>query len=248
MVWLLPVMVAGCDLDLTDVGRNCEFERDLSDFVDARTATAVLIDSEAGDLQVVGRADIDDVRVRAVACARDRIDLNETELVVQRTGEVVRVLGLVPTGAGVNARLDMVVEVPDWMLVDISDAGGDIEVAGVDEVIINDDSGDIVVEDILGDVDITDDSGELWVNNVGGDVFILDDSGTASVQDVLGSVVVEDGSGNLFVRDVDLDVHVVEDGSGDIVVENVGGDFTVELDGSGSISYRNIGGRVTLPR
>jgi hypothetical protein len=247
MVWLLPVMVAGCDLDLTDAGRNCEFDRDLGDLVDARTATAVLIDSEAGDLQVVGRTDIDDVRVRAVACARDRFDLDEIELVVERSGEVVRVLGLVPSGAGVNARLDMVVEVPDWMLVDISDTSGDIEVSVVDEVIINDGSGDIVVEDVIGDVDITDDSGDLWVSNVGGDVFLLDDSGTASVNDVLGSVIVEDGSGHLFVRGVDFDVHVVEDGSGDIVVENVGGDFIVDIDDSGSISFRNVRGRVLLP-
>jgi hypothetical protein len=246
LVWLLPVVLAGCD-DLTGIGRNCRFERDFSDFMDARTAMAVLIDSEAGDLQVVGRRGLDEVRVRGVGCAEERFDLDRIDLVVQRSGDFVRVLGLVPSGASVNARLDLVVEVPDWMLVDIQDESGHVEVVNVSEVIIHDDSGDILLEDIAGDVDVTDESGELWVEHVLGDVFILDDSGNIDVRDVFGAVVVEDGSGSLHIQGVDLDVLVVEDGSGDIVVENVGGDLTVEFDSSGSIVYRNIGGRVFLP-
>jgi hypothetical protein len=248
LFWLLPVLLAGCDLDLTGIER-CDLERDFSDFADARTATAVLIDSEAGDLQVVGRSDLNEVRVRGVGCAQDRFDLDEIELVVQRSGSTVRVLGLVPSGANVNARLDLVIEVPDWMLVDIADESGDIEVANVGAVTIADDSGDILVEDIAGDVDVTDDSGELWLRRILGDVYIWDDSGSADVREVHGGVLVDhDGSGNLFIRDVDLDVYIGEDGSGDIVVENVAGDFTVDVDGSGSISYRNIGGRVSVPR
>lgn len=247
LFWLLPIVLAGCD-DLTGVDR-CDVERDFADFADAGNASAVLIDSEAGDLEVIGRVGLDEVRVRGVGCARDRFDLDEIELVVQRSGSTVRVLGLVPSGANVNARLDLVIEVPDWMLVDIVDESGDIDVVNVGAVVISDDSGDILLEDIGGDVDVTDDSGELWLRNILGDVYIWDDSGGADVRGVNGTVLVDhDGSGHLFIRDVDLDVYIAEDGSGDIIVENVGGDFTVDIDGSGLITYRNVSGRISVPR
>jgi hypothetical protein len=247
-VWLAPLLFAGCDLDITGLG-SCDFDRDFSEVIGASGADVVRVLAEAGDLRVQGRAGATDVRVYGTACADNRRDLDDIEVVVQRVGGAIRVLTLVPAGAGIDAHADLVVEVPEWMLVDIDHQEGRIDVSNVAGVSIFDDSGDIFVSDVFGDVDINDDSGDIQLRNIDGDVWMLDDSGLIDVRGVGGEVAVEeDGSGDLFVRDVDFDVWIGEDGSGDIVVENVRGDLIVDLDSSGSIRYSNIGGLVFLPR
>jgi hypothetical protein len=250
LVWLTAAMaLTACDLDMTGIDVDCDYRDNFSDAIDARSATAVRIVAETGDLQVVGRSGLNEVRVRGEACAEDRRDLDDIELVVQRSGSTIRILGLVPSGSNIRARLDLLVEVPDWMLVDIDHQAGDVEVQDVAGVAIFDDSGNIWVDNIDGDVEINDDSGDLEVRNVFGDVLLWDESGNADLRRIDGSVIVDyDGSGNLNISNVGFDVYIEEDRSGNIFVEDVRGDFTVVRDESGSITYRNIGGRITVPR
>ena len=227
-VWPLALVTfAACDLGDLDV--DCDFDRDLSEFIGVTGTDRLTVDAEQGDLRVEGRPGLNQVRVRGVACAEDLDDLDDVALIVQRSGSSIRVFGLVPSGQSLNARLDLFIEVPDWMLVDIDHDSGDIEVDNVSGLIITDDSGNIHIQDVFGDVDVRDGSGLVWVRNVEGDVFLLDDSGDIDVRDVAGSVRVE------------------EDGSGDIFVSDVGGNFTVEFDGSGNIVFRNVRGVVTIP-
>jgi hypothetical protein len=251
VVWLAAALLplTACDLDLTGIDVDCNYRDSFSDVLDARTSTAVRIVAETGDLQVVGRAGLNEVRVRGDACAEDRRDLDDIEMVVQRSGSTIRVLGLVPSGSNIRARLDLIVEVPDWMLVDIDHRDGNIEVESVAGLAIFDDAGNIWIENIDGDVEINDDSGELQVNEVFGDLYLWDESGNVNLRRIHGSVIVDyDGSGNLDVSNVGFDVYIAEDASGDIFVEDIRGDFTVVRDASGSITYRNVGGRITVPR
>ena len=250
LVWLMPlgVVLAGCDLDLTGLG-GCRFDRGVFETIGTNGADVLRVIAEAGDVRVVGRAGMSEVRVSGTACAQDQRDLDQVDVVVQRVGSSIRVMTLVPAGAGVSAHADVLIEVPDWMLANIDHQAGNLIVSNVAGVSILDDSGNIDVSDIAGDVDIDDDSGDLQVRDVIGNVWLRDDSGQASVLHVGGGVDVEqDGSGDLLIRNVQLDVWVGEDGSGDIIVEDVRGDFQVDLDSSGSITYRNIGGRVFIPR
>ena len=248
VVWLAPLLFAGCDLDITGLG-SCRYDRDFSEVAGVSGADVVSVIAEPGDLRVVGRAGTNVVRVYGTACADDARDLDDIEVVVQRVGTSIRVLTLMPAGARIDTHANLVVEVPEWMLVDIDHQDGRIDVSNVSGLSIYDDSGDIYVDNIFGDVDINDDSGDMQLRNIDGNVWILDDSGQIDVRQVDGEVAVEeDGSGDLYVRDVLLDVWVGEDGSGDIVAEDVRGDFIVDYDGSGTITYRNIGGLVLLPR
>ncbi len=250
LVWLVPlgIVAAGCDLDLTGLG-GCRYDRSVYQSINVSGSDVLRVIAEAGNLRVEGRPGASDVRVRGTACAESQRDLNAVDVVLQRVGSSIRVLTYVPAGAGVSAHADIVIEVPEWMLVDIDHREGDISITDVAGVSILDDSGNIVVSDIDGDVEIDDGSGDLQVSDISGDVWLLDESGTIDVRRVSGGVDVEaDGSGDMLIRDVQFDVWVGEDGSGDIVVENVRGDFIVDIDDSGSISYRNVGGAVFLPR
>ncbi|MEX2283612.1 MAG: hypothetical protein WEE89_14100 [Gemmatimonadota bacterium] len=247
MVWALPILLAGCS-DLSGIDDFCEVEEDFTETFSTVGLDRVRILAEAGHLRVEGRAGLNEVRIFATACARDSRDLEDIELVVQRSGTVGRIFTLVPVSAGVNARLDLRIEVPDWMLLEIDHQDGEIEVDNVSGVDIYDTSGDIALDNIFGDVAVNDDDGNILIDEVDGDLYIWDDSGLIDARDIGGEVLVEeDGSGNLIVRNVNLDVYIMEDGSGDILVENVGGDFTVDFDFSGNITYRNVRGRVLLP-
>jgi len=188
-VWLLCLLpVAGCDLDLTGIGFDCDFDRDLFEASSVAGADRVRVVAEAGDLRVEGVAGLNEVRVRGRACAQDARDLDDVDLVVQRSGSTVRVISLVAPSGG---RLDLIVEVPDWMLVEVDDESGDLDVANVVGVSIFDGSGDITVEDIAGDVDINDGSGDIRVENVLGDLRVdFDSSGRIDYRNVRGRILI----------------------------------------------------------
>lgn len=229
-ILFLPLLLGACvlvvDADDDDDGRYTDT---WADAVDARGARFVEIDGEAGELVVRGGRGLADVRVEATARASSRRVLDDIRVTLSRRGDIVYVDADVPPGLSF-AELDLVIEVPFALTVIIDDTSGDVLVEHVGAVDVEDGSGDIVVRDIGGNVVIGDGSGEIGVYGVGGDVRVR-----------------EDGSGNIIVVDVDGSVLVEEDGSGDIDVSNVAGDFTVERDGSGRIRYHGIGGRVRLP-
>ncbi|HSL72646.1 MAG TPA: hypothetical protein VK864_20515 [Longimicrobiales bacterium] len=248
LVWLLPLALAGCDLDLTGLG-SCEYDREFDDWLGVSGTDNVRVIAEAGDLRVQGRRGLTQVRVHARVCAEDLSDLDDAEVIIERVGSTISVLSLAPGRSVSRGRVDLWLEVPDWMLVGVDHEAGDIEVVDVAGASIYDDSGDIRLDRILGDVEINDGSGDLWLDEIAGDVWLFDESGSIDVREVSGGVeVAVDGSGDLWIRDVDDDVYIGEDGSGNILVENVGGDLTVIFDDSGSITYRNVYGQVHLPR
>jgi len=197
--WLLPVvpllLLSACDVDINDL--ECDERRSYERIVGVGSTLETYVASDAGDVRVIGRSGINDVRVTGRGCARSRHDLNEMELVAQRMDGYVRVLALVPRG-GNRARLDITVEVPDWMLVEVEGQNGDIEVEEVSGAIVIGEWGDIDVRDVFGDVEIEDGPGHIDVRRVDGDVWIWDGSGNIYVHDVLGDLnVQEDSSGRL---------------------------------------------------
>lgn len=204
-LWLLPiiplVLLSGCDLDVNDVG-PCNERRDFERVVNVGSSLETRILSDAGYVRVVGRSNLDQVRVVGRGCARDWRALDDIELVAQRMDGYVRVLALVPR-AGSDARLDITVEVPDWMLVEIEGLRGDIEVDDVSGLIVIGEWGDIEVNDVFGDVEIEDGAGHIDVRHVDGDVWIWDGSGNIYVEDVLGDLnIQEDTSGRLDYRNI----------------------------------------------
>jgi hypothetical protein len=203
-VWpLLLIGMSGCELDLSGLGDDCAVSRELSDHAQVSDADLVEIVADAGDVRVQGRAGLSEVRVFARACARNRFALEDIELVVQNTGSTVRVLGLVPGGNSARGRLDLIIEVPDWMLVEIDDESGDINVEAVAGADIFDGSGDIRVENIWGDVFVDDASGDVRILDTAGNVWVGDGSGDIVVEDVLGDLTVEfDSSGSIRYRNI----------------------------------------------
>ena len=201
----------------------------------ASGASRVEVEARAGSLRIEGREGLGEVRVRGTARASDRETLEDIKLVVEREGSTVVVRVEIPDGPGVrfgrwNAALDLVVEVPSTMALDVRDSSGDAVIRGVASLDLQDSSGDLELENIGGTVRVEDSSGGIYVRDVRGDVRVSDSSGEIEVSRVTGTVTVD------------------HDSSGGIDVSGVGGDFVVRRDGSGGISYRDVKGSVDIPR
>jgi hypothetical protein len=203
--------------------------------VNASGATLVRIEARAGNLRVTGRTDITEVRVRGTARSSSRGILEDIKLEATRNGTEVTVRAVIPEfrDSGWDndqALLDLVIETPAKLPLDIDDT-----------------SGDMTVESVSAKVRIEDNSGNIRVRDTG-DVWISDSSGGIDIRGVKGSVDIdEDSSGEIEVYDVTGSVHVGRDSSGSIDVSTVGGDFVVERDGSGSIDYDGVKGKVDVP-
>lgn len=215
-------------------------------------ATRIEIVARAGSLRVTGRAGAARLEASGTACASDAKLLDQVQIKASRQGATLRVEAQVPeAGWGLTggAGLDLVVDVPDALPLQVSDSSGPLEIRSVAALQLEDSSGEILVEDVRGDLRVQDSSGEMTLAKIEGDVRIHDSSGEIEVKSVGGSVDVEqDSSGGIRIAQVGGSVHVAEDSSGPIDVRDVGGDFSVGRDGSGGIRHSGVKGSVSLPK
>jgi hypothetical protein len=146
----------------------------------------------------------------------------------QGTKAVLRSVFIRPTHINPQeAKIDMTVRVPINL-----------------NVKIDDNSGSISVNDLIGDLEIDDGSGLIKIENIIGDVRVLDTSGTIEIEELRGNVYVKDGSGELNINLIEGDVNVV-DGFGSIKIQDIDGHVKV-WDGSGSIEVHDISKDVSI--
>jgi DUF4097 and DUF4098 domain-containing protein YvlB len=195
----------------------------------------VRIDAEAGDLHVNGVANAASIDARGKACASDDKMMEGIKLELALEGTVLRISAKTPSGSVFHighsqyATLDLTVTLPANLPVKVTDTSGDLEVAGV------------------LDLDLEDSSGDILVHNIALNVVIDDDSGDLIVTDVTGNVTLKDGSGDIKVQRVGGKVEVISDGSGDIEVDEIEHGFTVLADGSGEINFSRVRGGIQIP-
>jgi hypothetical protein len=121
----------------------------------------------------------------------------------------------------VEARINLQIVVPGKMNIQIVDG-----------------SGEIGVNNILGDLKIDDDSGAIHIENIAGRILIKDGSGDIEIEEVTGSIEISDGSGEIAIQHATGDV-LIRDTSGGIEINDIGGNVTVS-DGSGSIDIYRV--------
>lgn len=204
--------------------------------IDARGAKTIQVIAGAGDLRIEGRTGISQVQVRGTARASSRGRLDDIKLIAERRGDVVYIKADIPENNGFfsrdwndNMALDLVIEVPQSVALDVEDGSGDSKFTNVGPLKLVDGSGGIEIRGAKGNVSVEDGSGEMVIENVE------------------GSVRVTDGSGGITASNIGGDFIVEEDGSGSIDVSHIAGNFTVEEKGSGSISSSDVKGKIDIP-
>jgi len=221
-------------------------------------AKSIRIDAAAGVLKVEGREGLDQVHVRGTARSDRKSRLDGIKLIAERRGDEIYIKADMPDDRDGyfgrngddwdNMALDLVIEVPSSLPLDVDDGSGEAEFNNTGALEFEDGSGEIHVRGARGDVRISDGSGSIVIEGVQGSVRISDGSGEIRARDVTGNFTVEeDGSGNIDVSSVGGTMRVENDGSGNIDVDRVSGDFVVDRDGSGSIRYDTVKGSVRIP-
>ena len=209
--------------------------RELSE--DTAGATVIEIDAGAGSLTVTGSSTVSAVVVEAKIVVKGMSETKaadfvakKTRLELERRVDKIRLVSDIGDGGwngNAQGYIDLEVQVPD----------------GID-LVIDDGSGSLRVQDVMSHVAIDDGSGSVDVFNVGS-VYIDDGSGGIDVRQVAGDVEVDDGSGSLDISDVGGSV-TIDDGSGSINVRSVAADLVILNDGSGGVDFSDIGGSVEI--
>ena len=231
-------------------GDRCEFADEITAELSASESERLRVSAGAGVLVIEGRTGASAVTVRAMLCASNERRLEEMDVLLDRRGSTVELETRFPDDAWRGrgyARIDLRVEVPLGMDADIEDGSGSMTLSGLGDLVVDDGSGEVHVEDILGSVEVDDGSGEVEIWNVQGDVFVDDGSGSVEIVGVSGSVTVDDGSGSIDIRDVGQDVMAYEIGSGTITVSDVEGNFTVRDGRNERIRHSGVRGEVDIP-
>jgi hypothetical protein len=223
-------------------------ERELR--VDAAGASRIEIAARAGDLEVRAGAP-SQVQARGRACASTPEFLEQTQIRSVREGGTLKVFVQVPEemkGIGLfYARLDLEVDVPAGVPVEVIDSSGDATITGVRLTKLTDSSGDTTLRGITGDFEVNDSSGDLRVENAAGKVTITDSSGDIVVRGAQDVVVRSDSSGDVDIARVAGSVRIENDSSGDIDVTDVGHDVAVLADTSGAVRVSGVKGTVSVP-
>jgi hypothetical protein len=208
----------------------------------------------SGSLRIDGRSSSREVRVRGTARASSRSLLEEIKLIAETKDGTIYIEADIPEhkGWGWNdddhQALDLVIELPADMPLDVEDGSGELEIHNVGALDLRDGSGGATIEHVGGPLRVKDGSGELSIIDVKGDVEVTDGSGSLEIRDVQGGVEIDNkGSGELRITNVAKSIHVRAKGSGTVDVAHVGGDFVVDRKASGSIEYADVKGRVDVP-
>ena len=235
---------------------ECRHEAQRSATLDVGSARRLLVEAGSGSLKIVGKPGVSNITVRGRACASSAQRLERITLRTRRSGADAIVEANIDRNNERNdrwnsddgyGRLDVEMEVPASMALEIHDGSGSMDVSNVGAIVIEDGSGDIVADNLNGDVDIEDGSGSIRLVDVAGRVDINDGSGTISLRNIGGLIDIDDSSGEINIRSARNSVRI-SDSSGGIDVVDVDGDFVVSDDSSGGIDYDNVKGRVDIPR
>lgn len=225
-------------------GDKLTFDRSLSLSTDR--LSAVEFDVGAGSLEIVGTSG-DEIRINATIESDDYRDMDDLledfednmRFEIDRESEYAMVYAKskdkMKWGKSKNIAIHLEVEMPRGLDLVVDDGSGSITIENIDGLVsIDDGSGSMTLRSIGSDVRIDDGSGSIMIAGVNGDLDIEDGSGSIELKDISGSVDIEDGSGGIMAKFIGGDFKV-DDGSGDVIVKNLDGEFKLVDDGSGSI-------------
>lgn len=230
---------------------SCKFSNEIARELNATDIQKIKVLAGAGQLEIIGN-NSQIIKIEARLCSNDQDALSAMNVSDNRDGNTMTIETEFPDRSFWNndqhASIDLVLNVPKEMILDVKDSSGSAEINNVAALEIIDSSGELEIENIAGDVVAVDSSGSLSVENVGGSVTLTDSSGNIEVQSVQKDLTINvDSSGDIDARDVNGNVLIKVDSSGSITVKDVAGDFTVGKDSSGGIKHNKVAGKVSLP-
>lgn len=244
-VGIAIVLLVGCTL------RRMEQTATRTVHVPAAGATVLVLNAGAGNLKVQGVSSATEVLVTGTAHAATVATLNGIRIASRRAGDTILVSAILPPSRhdpGVTASLDLTIQLPPSLALDVVDTTGESTFRNVGTMRLRHGDGGLDIDTVGGSLDITDGGGDMVVANVYGDVHIVDGGGAIYLNNIAGSVgIPQDGSGEIQLSSIGGDVTVGSKSSGEVAARGIGGNLVVRANGNGSIEYRDVKGHVTIP-
>ena len=240
------LFLSGCIVHVSTSSANIQQQQQRS--ISASQLKQLSINAEAGSLKVIGSTTATNISVDATIYTAKSDD--PYILTLEQKGDKAVLIAKNYSSSGIvvyqgnSPSIDLVITVPSSFNLEIDDDSGDIDIAGVlGNIIIDDDSGSIRIAQ-GHHVTIDDDSGDIDLQNITGNVEISDDSGSITARNVAGNMTIEDDSGDITLTNITGSVDI-DDNSGSINAKTLGSYITIE-DESGDIYVEHVNGLVTI--
>ena len=238
-------VAAGCTL------RRMERTAPRAAHVPVSGATVLKLAVGAGYLRVQGTSAATEVFVSGNAQAATVATLNAIRIMTRRSGDTIFVSATLPPSRhepGPAPALDIMVQVPASLALDVTDSTGESIFRNVGTMRLVHGDGGLDIDGVGGPLDVVDGGGDMIVANVRGDVHIVDGAGSIYLTNIAGSVTIpQDGSGEIQLSGVNGDVTVGSKMSGEVAAHGIGGNLMVKANGNGSIEYRDVKGHIAIP-
>lgn len=225
---LTATILSGCVIHVVGGSNNSPKQQSTERFeLDATDLTQLMASTGAGSLLIQGEAGRTSVEVIAEIYSYEGID---ADIRLQKQGNSAQLQTSLPSSwvNGNSPYINLTVKVPTSF-----------------GLVLDDGSGEAVIEGLTGDIQVTDGSGDLRIN--GGNSLQVDDgSGDLFIRHIKGAVSIEDGSGDMVVEHIGGIVSI-NDGSGDISVRQTAG-LTITEGGSGDLDIDQINGPVSIAK
>jgi len=255
------ILLSGCVIHISPDSANITEQQELT--LSAQDIKTLISETSSGNLNIMGVEGLNEILVKADIRTYNH-DKSYT-LTLEKHGNKAKLVAKhnakMGFYSGNSPRINLTIQVPATLALDLEDGSGDIEIkgsqaditvndnsgniiiAGGKNVVIDDGSGNIEITEVTGNMMIDDGSGNLSID--GGNQLVIDDgSGNLSIANLTGSLKVTDGSGNLDITEVQGNVDV-EDGSGNLHISHLASSLVVR-DDSGELSIENIQGDVNI--
>ncbi len=253
------IFLSGC---ITVNAGNLDFKESQNLNLSSSSINKIDIEAGAGFIKFKGVDGLNEIRVTADL----EVEKDSYRLTLDKKGNTAVLIAEPNTRRlsffSSSPKIDLTIEVPNDLLVEIKDGSGYIEIKNhsgdldIDDgsgsieisnhqgkISLDDGSGEINISQSKGEIKISDGSGSINIENAGSDVSIDDGSGSIDINSVQGKVKIDDGSGGMKV--VNVVGHVtIDDGSGDISVSDLKNGLTIINSGSGGLVMNNVQGNI----
>ena len=136
---------------------------------------------DAGDLKITGKAGQLEITVIAKVFG-EKLNEDEYVLSLQKDGDKARLIAQFNDNIYNNQRIDLEISMPPTLALLVDDRSGDILIESISNgLTLNDRSGGIDLKGVVGDVNINDSSGDIHAKNISGVVIVADSSGDISI-------------------------------------------------------------------
>ena len=249
------LLLSACLVSFGLQASDCKYEKSIDQTLDLADSEELTVKAAAGELRISGVVGSEVAVIKGRVCVSEKEWLAESGVETSGGRQAEITVELPDTDDGGSwtgnnyAHLDLELEVPEGVRLNVKDSSGEIRMEGVTVASVQDSSGDLEITDSTGPVSIKDSSGLIDLTDINGNVTIeSDSSGDIFGKDIEGTVLVQnDSSGDIRFKNVSGDFVVERDSSGDISADRVGGNFEVQRDGSGEIHASNVTGEVSTP-